>query len=56
MWKKWPTLVVEEYIPPNAEGFVLPGDYSQAMRDGLEQEIPGIWDRYEFGYFRCNCL
>jgi len=47
---KWPALIVEGDIPPDAEGFVSSGDYSQAMRDGLEQEIPGIWDQYEFGY------
>lgn len=48
--EKWSAFIVEENIPPDGEGFVLPGDYTQIIHDKLEQEIPGIWDRYDFGY------
>jgi hypothetical protein len=48
--ERWPDFVVEDHMPPEAEGFVQAGDYTAEIRDRLEQEIPGIWDQYEFGY------
>ena len=48
--ERWPDLVVEDNMPPNATGFVRPGDYTQMVRDSLEQKMPGIWEEYEFGY------
>jgi hypothetical protein len=47
---RWPDLVVEGEVPPNARGYIHPGDYSQAVREHLQRQIPDIWSRYEFGY------
>ena len=46
---RWPDLVVEGEVPPNAQGFIHPGDYSQSAREYLAREVPGIWSQYEFG-------
>ncbi len=47
---KWPDLVITDTLPTNATGFIVSGDYTQAVRDELEAAFPGIWDQYEFGY------
>jgi len=49
-YDKWPDLVVDDILPEGAAGSVTPGDYSQSIRDALEQEFPGIWKKYEFGH------
>jgi hypothetical protein len=46
----WPRFVVEDNMPPEAEGFVQAGDYTDQIRDRLALEIPGVWDQYQFGY------
>lgn len=47
---EWPAFVVEDHMPPGAQGFVNAGDYTEAIRDRVEQQFPGIWDQYEFGH------
>ncbi len=49
-YDQWPNLIVEEGMPNGALGSVQPGDYTQTIRDALEETYPGIWQQYEFGY------
>lgn len=48
--EKWPDLVVEGDMPAEGEGFIKEGNYSQFIKDKVEEENPGFWDKYEFGY------
>ena len=48
--EKWPDLVVEGDMPAEGEGFIKEGDYTQFIKDKVEEENPGFWDQYEFGY------
>ena len=47
---RWPDVVIEDDLPPNASGTVLPGDYTQRVREALERKFPGIWEQHEYGY------
>lgn len=48
-YEQWPALVVKDTLPPDAQGFVLAGDYTEIYRNGLAEEFPGIWEQVEFG-------
>jgi len=48
-YERWPDFVVEEGLPEGAEGYVLAGDYTQAVYEGLAAQFPGIWEQYTFG-------
>jgi len=48
--EKWPEIVVEGEMPPDATGYIKPGNYSNIVRDRMEEEAPDIWTRYEWGY------
>jgi hypothetical protein len=47
---RWPALVIEGDVPPNATGYIKAGDYSKLVRSKVEEEVPDIWTRYEWGY------
>lgn len=49
-YEEWPALIVEEEMPNGAMGSVEAGDYSDAIRDALEEAFPGIWEEYKFGH------
>ena len=49
-YEKWPPLVVEDNLPPGANGTVMAGDYTETYRAFMEEKSPGIWEQYEFGY------
>jgi hypothetical protein len=48
--EKWPAIVVEGEVPPDAEGHIEAGDYSEVVRDKVEEEVPDAWTLYEWGY------
>jgi len=48
--EQWPDLVVEGDMPSEGEGFIKEGNYSQFIKDKVEEENPGFWEEYEFGY------
>ncbi len=47
---KWPDPVIADALPPTATGFSAPGNYTNSVQNFLTQKLPGIWDKYEFGY------
>ena len=47
---RWPELIIEGDVPPNATGHIRSGDYSEMVRDRVEEEVPDVWSRYEWGY------
>lgn len=49
-YEKWPALVVKDNLPPDVEGAVLEGDYTETYRKTMEEKFPGIWKQYEFGH------
>jgi hypothetical protein len=49
-YDKWPDLTFDQSNLSGAEGFVKAGNYNQAVKDWLAQQLPGIWDQYEYGY------
>ena len=52
----WPDFGIPSSLPPGADGFVIPGDYSSLIRDRLAERVPGIWDRYTFGHEPRTCV
>jgi hypothetical protein len=48
-YEEWPAFVVEGEMPPEFEGFINEGDYSQFIRDKVEEESPGFWEQYKWG-------
>jgi hypothetical protein len=46
---EWPALVVEDNLPQEVGGAVAEGDYTDLYRETLAEQLPGIWDTYEFG-------
>ena len=49
-YDRWPDLIIEGNLPTGAEGSVAEGDYTEIYRTTMEEQLPGIWDLYEFGY------
>ncbi|HRV92633.1 MAG TPA: hypothetical protein P5526_10760 [Anaerolineae bacterium] len=47
---KWPDTIVADHPFTQGNGVIVPGDYSDNIKDFLAAELPGIWDQYEFGY------
>jgi hypothetical protein len=47
---RWPDMVVESNVPAEMTGSVTTGDYTQLYYDAMEEQFPGIWDTYDFGY------
>lgn len=47
---KWPELIIDDQLPFNARGFVIPGNYSKDIQLELALINPEIWKEYEFGY------
>jgi hypothetical protein len=47
--EQWPEVVVTDIRPDKTQGFVREGNYSQLIRDKMEEAIPGVWQQYEFG-------
>jgi len=47
---QWPALVIRDVVPAGATGFSRGRDYSTIIRDKLARELPGVWERYTFGY------
>lgn len=48
-YEEWPALVVEGNLPEEFSGTVMAGDYTEAYREKLAEQLPGIWETYEFG-------
>lgn len=48
--RRWPDLIISNNLPQTAVGFVKSGDYTNEVQAFLAQQLPGIWDKYEFGY------
>ncbi len=48
-YEKWPDLVIEGEVPEKSKGFIKTGDYTQYVKEKIENEHPGIWDSQEFG-------
>ena len=46
---QWPDFIVQGVPLPGGTDFVNEGDYTQLVRDLLEEEFPGIWGEQEFG-------
>src|SRR6267142_2526333 len=46
---RWPDVVVQNNNASAFTGFVKEGDYTQVMREKLAEQLPGVWDQYEFG-------
>ena len=49
-YTEWPPLVTKDNLPPEVQATVKEEDYTEAYRKFLEEKIPGIWDKYEFGH------
>jgi hypothetical protein len=49
-YDEWPALVVKDNLPPDAQGTVREGDYTEAYRKFMEEKVPGFWTKYEFGH------
>ena len=47
---KWPATIVEDRPFTQGNGVIVPGDYNDSIKNFLASQLPGIWDRYEFGY------
>ncbi len=47
---RWPAFVIDGEVPPGATGHIAPGDYSEEIRNKVEEKVPDAWSRYEFGY------
>ncbi|TEU18449.1 MAG: hypothetical protein E3J21_05915 [Anaerolineales bacterium] len=41
-YEKWPALVVKDNRPPDAQGTVLEGDYTETYRKAMEEKFPEI--------------
>jgi uncharacterized repeat protein (TIGR01451 family) len=48
-YDEWPALVVKDNLPEAFSGKVMAGDYTEAYREKLAEQIPGVWETYEFG-------
>jgi hypothetical protein len=48
-YDEWPALVVENNLPEEFSGEVLAGDYTETYREKIAEQLPGIWETYEFG-------
>jgi len=46
---RWPEVIVTDTRPDKTQGFVREGNYSQLIRDKMEEAVPGVWQQYEFG-------
>ncbi len=46
---EWPAFVIEGTVPPDVEGSIQEGDYTQAIKDAVEREAPGFWQTHTFG-------
>ncbi|MGH9891351.1 MAG: hypothetical protein ACREA0_05090, partial [bacterium] len=47
---RWPEVIVTDTRPDKTQGFVREGNYSQLIRDKMEEAVPGVWQQYEFGH------
>lgn len=47
---EWPDLVVRNNGASPLSGFINEGDYTQFMREKTAEQLPGVWDLYEFGH------
>jgi hypothetical protein len=52
-YEKWPAMVISEETAARAEivghDLVVPGNYDEAIRKVLANQVPGVWEQYEFG-------
>ena len=46
---QWPRFEIRNSTPPGAGPGVIEGDYTEAYRALAEQQVPGVWDQFEFG-------
>lgn len=46
---EWPATVVRGEVPPE-EGFIREGDYTDEVRDYVDERIPGYWSTHEYGH------